>query len=59
MVTIANPAPAPTMPFMLDHSLSFAAAAESCQGGMTEAIMDQEGSQLKEEKSPDHHRLDE
>ena len=53
VVTIANPVPGPTMPFILDHSVSFAAAAESCQGGMTEATMDQEGSQLKEERTPD------
>ena len=44
-----------TMPFnsVVDHSISFAAAAESCQGGMTaEATMDQEGGNQKD-KTPD------
>ena len=54
VVTIANLPQPPvqnTMPFTVDHSISFAAAAESCQGGMTEATMDQEGSQ--KDKTPD------
>ena len=39
VVTIAD---RQTVPFAIDHSVSFAAAAESCQGGMmmTQHVMD-------------------